>query len=225
MKSAFQSNGKKFTDKHNSVSVLRQVNLLKLNFYFFDLDHSAWTWSHQFSSVSNCTLWPDEQVRYSSWRKTDSVMCRRFRLLSEEGQVVASSDQSTFCGQFSDDGQRFVSACQGIFSLSASPPGNRRDLDFCIRLYDTSSSQRFELISEIRADDVGWSILDTALSSDRSSMTYSTWADCSKWTKKSQHARSKRTSHFFLRSLSGEIQRRFRKTIRRLAFAYSHTCT
>jgi len=84
------------------------------------------------------------------------------RLLSEEGQVVASSDQSTFCGQFSDDGQRFISACQ----------------DFCIRVYDTSSSQQFKLVSEIHADDIGWSILDTALSNDRSSLSYSTWSDC-----------------------------------------------
>ena len=55
-------------------------------------------------------------------------------------------------------------------------------LDFCIRLYDTSSSHQFEQLAEIRAEDIGWSILDTAVSSDRSSVTYSTWSDCSKYT-------------------------------------------
>ena len=35
------------------------------------------------------------------------------RLLPEEGEVVASMGRPTFCGQFSDDGQCFISACQG----------------------------------------------------------------------------------------------------------------
>jgi len=38
-----------------------------------------------------------------------------FRLLPEEGEVVASMTKPTFCGQFSDDGQRFISACQGLY--------------------------------------------------------------------------------------------------------------
>jgi hypothetical protein len=36
-----------------------------------------------------------------------------FGLLPEEGEVIASMTRPTFCGQFSDDGQRFISACQG----------------------------------------------------------------------------------------------------------------
>jgi len=53
-------------------------------------------------------------------------------------------------------------------------------LDNCIRLYDTSSSRTFNRLAEIEVDDVGWSILDTALSPDRTSVAYSTWSDCSK---------------------------------------------
>ncbi len=52
--------------------------------------------------------------------------------------------------------------------------------DQYIRLYDTSTSQTFQSLSEISVDDVGWSILDTALSPDRNSIAYSTWSDCSK---------------------------------------------
>ncbi|UJR15739.1 hypothetical protein I4U23_002674 [Adineta vaga] len=84
------------------------------------------------------------------------------RLLPKEGEVVASMTRPTFCGQFSDDGQRFISACQ----------------DNSIRLYDTSSSKTFVQLSEIEAIEVGWSILDTALSPDRAQIAYSTWSDC-----------------------------------------------
>jgi hypothetical protein len=52
-------------------------------------------------------------------------------------------------------------------------------LDYCIRLYDTSSSRTFNRLAVVAADAVGWSILDTALSPDRNSIAYSTWSDCS----------------------------------------------
>jgi len=53
-------------------------------------------------------------------------------------------------------------------------------LDYCIRLYDTTSSRTFQRLAEHPVDDVGWSILDTALSPDRNTVAYSTWSDCSK---------------------------------------------
>ncbi|CAF3777823.1 unnamed protein product [Rotaria socialis] len=82
------------------------------------------------------------------------------RLLPKEGEVVASMTKPTFCGQFSDDGQRFISACQ----------------DYSIRIYDTSTFRTFDRLAEIELDDVGWSILDTTLSTDRNSVVYSTWS-------------------------------------------------
>ncbi|CAF2630110.1 unnamed protein product [Rotaria sp. Silwood2] len=82
--------------------------------------------------------------------------------LPNQGQVVASMTRPTFCGQFSEDGQRFFSACQ----------------DYCIRLYDTTTSQMFRQQAEFAAEEVGWSILDTALSPDRNSIAYATWSDC-----------------------------------------------
>lgn len=83
------------------------------------------------------------------------------RLLPNKGEVIASMARPTFCGQFSEDGQRFFSACQ----------------DQNIRLYDTSNSRTFKNLTEIPVDDVGWSILDTALSPDRNSVAYSTWSE------------------------------------------------
>ncbi|CAF2372089.1 unnamed protein product [Rotaria sp. Silwood2] len=53
---------------------------------------------------------------------------------------------------------------------------NRYLYYYCIRLYDTSSSRTFNRLAEIEVDDVGWSILDTAVSPDRSSVAYSTWS-------------------------------------------------
>ena len=53
-------------------------------------------------------------------------------------------------------------------------------IDQHIRLYDTSTSRTFKNLTEIPVDDVGWSILDTALSPDRNSVAYSTWSDSSK---------------------------------------------
>ena len=111
-------------------------------------------------------------------RRTHRSVCS-FGLLPEEGEVVASMDSPTFCGQFSDDGQRFISACQGCLAVRCSVSHPTFSLDYFIRLYDTSSSRTFSLLAEIEVDDVGWSILDTALSPDRRSVAYSTWSDCS----------------------------------------------
>lgn len=87
----------------------------------------------------------------------------------------------TFCGQFSDDGQRFISASQGLFVFLSLLLFIifLIFLDYCIRLYDTSTSKTFNRLAEIEVDDVGWSILDTALSPDRMNVAYSTWSDCS----------------------------------------------
>ncbi|CAF1415390.1 unnamed protein product [Adineta ricciae] len=84
------------------------------------------------------------------------------RLLPNQGEIIASMPRSTFCGQFSEDGQRFLSACQ----------------DNCLRVFDTTSSKTFQRAEEIPVDEVGWAILDTALSPNRTHIAYSTWSDC-----------------------------------------------
>lgn len=95
----------------------------------------------------------------------------------------------TFCGQFSEDGQRFFSACQGWFERKISLIFHLFliHLDQFIRLYDTTISSSFQKLAEILVEDVGWSILDTALSPDRTSVAYSTWSENSKsfafWTR------------------------------------------
>ncbi|CAF0906345.1 unnamed protein product [Adineta ricciae] len=128
IKCSYQKNFQRFSDKKNSISILRQHELGLIRFRQYP------------------------QARYNLMK----------RLLPEEGEVVASMERPTFCGQFSDDGQCFISACQ----------------DNCIRLYDTSTRRKFAQLTEIEAIDVGWSILDTALSPDRTQIAYSTWSDC-----------------------------------------------
>ncbi len=48
-----------------------------------------------------------------------------------------------------------------------------------IRLYDTSSGE-FKYKRSIRARNVGWSVLDVALSPDNCHLIYSSWCDSSK---------------------------------------------
>eukprot|EP01103_Thecamoeba_quadrilineata_P016615 TRINITY_DN5596_c0_g1_i2.p1 TRINITY_DN5596_c0_g1~~TRINITY_DN5596_c0_g1_i2.p1 ORF type:complete len:463 (-),score=60.43 TRINITY_DN5596_c0_g1_i2:65-1453(-) len=63
-----------------------------------------------------------------------------------------------YCGKFSTDGDLFMSACQ----------------DGTITLYD---SRKWEILKEIYADDIGWSIIDTDYSPDQKHVAYSTWSD------------------------------------------------
>lgn len=77
-------------------------------------------------------------------------------------RTVARLENQLFCGRFSADGEVFVSACQ----------------DRHIRLYDASNVS-FRLIRDVTARDVGWSILDTDISPDRSHLLYSSWSDYS----------------------------------------------
>ncbi|CAF1060317.1 unnamed protein product, partial [Didymodactylos carnosus] len=68
-------------------------------------------------------------------------------------------DSHTFCGQFTDDGAKFVNACQ----------------DHCIRLYNTCDSKTFTKMKEVEVNDVGWSIIDTAFSPLGDYVAYSCW--------------------------------------------------
>lgn len=68
--------------------------------------------------------------------------------------------QKLFCGRYSTNGDIFLSACQ----------------DEHIRLFDTSNGQ-FKLFRDIRARDVGWSIIDTDYSPDQQYLIYSSWSN------------------------------------------------
>ncbi|CAG0890066.1 unnamed protein product [Darwinula stevensoni] len=73
---------------------------------------------------------------------------------------VTDHSQRVFCGTYSRDGCRFLSACQ----------------DGCLRLYDTSESY-LKLKLRVQARDVGWSIVGTAFSPDGHIIAYSSWSD------------------------------------------------
>lgn len=51
--------------------------------------------------------------------------------------------------------------------------------DRLVRLFDTKNGN-YKLIKTITARDVGWSILDVAVSPDGNYMAYSSWCECCK---------------------------------------------
>ncbi|KAK9503450.1 hypothetical protein O3M35_010002 [Rhynocoris fuscipes] len=65
-----------------------------------------------------------------------------------------------FCGIYSQDGNRFLTASQ----------------DRLMRVYDSSNGAVFKKLSEIQGRDVGWSILDVAFSPDSRHIAYSSWS-------------------------------------------------
>lgn len=70
-------------------------------------------------------------------------------------------DSKIFCGSFTRDGDRFLTASQ----------------DQEIRIFDSSSSNYKEL-RKIQAKHVSWCILDLAFSPSSKWVAYSTWAEC-----------------------------------------------
>jgi len=75
-------------------------------------------------------------------------------------QKKTTFTQKLFCGSYSNCGDLFMSACQ----------------DQKIRLFDTTRGQ-FEKFRTIQAQNVGWSVLDTALSPDKRHLIYSSWCE------------------------------------------------
>lgn len=82
------------------------------------------------------------------------------QLLPNCGKTVAEFRQKVFCGTYSKCGDLFMSAGQ----------------DQKIRLYDTRRGQ-FRFKRSIQARNVGWSVLDVALSPDNCHLIYSSWCD------------------------------------------------
>ncbi|XP_071487528.1 DDB1- and CUL4-associated factor 11-like [Diadema antillarum] len=74
-------------------------------------------------------------------------------------RTLCQHQAKVFCGTFSMDGSIFLSACQ----------------DQNLRIYDVRNN-RFKKFKEIRARDVGWSVLDTAFSPDGQYLIYSSWS-------------------------------------------------
>ena len=76
--------------------------------------------------------------------------------------MVAHIPTKIFCGIYLDNGRFFLTASQ----------------DRMIRLFD--ANKKFTLIKKIMAKDVGWSILDVAVSPDGNYLAYSSWCDSRK---------------------------------------------
>ncbi|XP_019872146.1 DDB1- and CUL4-associated factor 11 [Aethina tumida] len=81
------------------------------------------------------------------------------KYLPNEMQQIDTSIGKLFCGVFSKDGNRFITASQ----------------DRHLRIYN-SEVPSYKLMKAFRARDVGWSIIDVAFSPDRQHFVYSTWS-------------------------------------------------
>uniref|UniRef100_UPI00358E541F DDB1- and CUL4-associated factor 11 n=1 Tax=Myxine glutinosa TaxID=7769 RepID=UPI00358E541F len=68
--------------------------------------------------------------------------------------------EKVFCGVYTVDGSMFLSACQ----------------DQKIRMYNTRNGS-FKKFKTVRAQDMGWSVLDTAFTPDGAHFLYSSWSN------------------------------------------------
>eukprot|EP01121_Diplochlamys_sp_Union-15-3_P007258 TRINITY_DN182_c0_g2_i3.p1 TRINITY_DN182_c0_g2~~TRINITY_DN182_c0_g2_i3.p1 ORF type:complete len:448 (-),score=60.74 TRINITY_DN182_c0_g2_i3:269-1612(-) len=78
--------------------------------------------------------------------------------IPNKSSKIAHHGDHVFCGLFSKDGSKFMSACQ----------------DHRIRIYDTES---WKVKKTIAARNVGWSIISTDYSPDKDWLIYSSWSD------------------------------------------------
>lgn len=81
------------------------------------------------------------------------------RYLPNAVKEVVQHSAKVFCGSYSQDGSVFMSASQ----------------DCHIKLYETSSGKLKEF-QDVVAQNVGWSIVDTAYSHDQRHLIYSSWS-------------------------------------------------
>jgi len=81
-------------------------------------------------------------------------------LLPQHGSRVAQYNKKVFCGRHARQGDIFITACPDK-----------------IRVYDTTR-ERFKLFHKIQPRDVGWSVLDVAVSPEGRDLVYSSWSDC-----------------------------------------------
>eukprot|EP01113_Clastostelium_recurvatum_P046106 TRINITY_DN802_c2_g1_i2.p1 TRINITY_DN802_c2_g1~~TRINITY_DN802_c2_g1_i2.p1 ORF type:complete len:483 (+),score=133.16 TRINITY_DN802_c2_g1_i2:202-1449(+) len=80
------------------------------------------------------------------------------RFLPRQSKKMFEHDESLYCGQFSQDGEVFMSACK----------------DFQVRLYDANS---WRPIKSIHARHVSWAIIDVDHSPDKRWVIYSSWSN------------------------------------------------
>ena len=86
-------------------------------------------------------------------------ICIGSHIIPNQKQQLTRFEAKAFCGTFDQSGKRFLSAAQDAF----------------IRIYDTSSGQ-FKPVKMITAQEVGWSILDVAISPSGQQFLYTSWS-------------------------------------------------
>lgn len=103
-------------------------------------------------------------------------------------KVLFSVEKKIFCGTFSRDGNRFITASQGKIDfdiirtdryLVIPSPSHLLHTDSVIRVHDSSTPQ-YKRVNEIAAKNINWCILDVAFSPNGQYFAYSTWSSSSK---------------------------------------------
>ncbi|XP_023239273.1 DDB1- and CUL4-associated factor 11-like [Centruroides sculpturatus] len=136
------------------VSDLRQTILLHSGTFNKNDD-----WKKRISPSLYCLLKKREVGVREHFTRGDCCQISQ-RLLPNKMIPVEQYPSKAFCGTYARDGELFMTACQ----------------DCNIRLYDTRSGH-FKLIKTVQARDVGWSILDTAVSPDGRNFIYCSWSE------------------------------------------------
>ncbi|XP_020289959.1 DDB1- and CUL4-associated factor 11 isoform X2 [Pseudomyrmex gracilis] len=112
------------------------------------------------SSQQNLSIVPLIQNRTIKYGFKNSEICRiSNNLVPNTHKNLASYSGKLYCGIHSNDGRFFINATQ----------------DRWIRIYQTHNGE-FNLYHEIQAVDVGWSILDIAISPDNRHLVYCSWS-------------------------------------------------
>lgn len=91
-------------------------------------------------------------------QRTKIHTLQRYLPTQVSGQVFMRYRHRVFCGQYSGDGETFMTASQ----------------DHRIRFYNT---QKWKVTKEVLARDVGWSVISTDWSPDGKWLIYSGWSD------------------------------------------------
>lgn len=100
---------------------------------------------------------------------------------NEMVETLDDTSGKVFCGIFSPDGNTFLTASQGShrttflrFQLKNTKLSDRH-----IKLYNSKDCS-YKMVKNVKARDVGWSIIDVAFNPDGDQFVYSTWSSSCK---------------------------------------------
>lgn len=96
-------------------------------------------------------------------------------------ETLDNTSGKVFCGIFSPDGNTFLTASQGNHTnfLQFHYKKKIGFSDRHIKLYNSKDCS-YKMVKNVKARDVGWSIIDVAFNPDGDQFVYSTWSSSCK---------------------------------------------